>query len=181
MTRGSQQHGERFEARISVAAPPAVVFGCFFKPEALRAWWQVIRSVTTPVPLGVYAVEWATTPFRDELLGALGGVLHGTVVDVRPGQRFFIADVSSNSSHVAPSTGEPSGVTTMPPMPASWRAPGFEANAVDLIGAGSGGFVATAAGEPPVTGDDPGPGLTTGGCPSVGRGAVFPPESSNMK
>jgi uncharacterized protein YndB with AHSA1/START domain len=104
MSRGSTQHGERFEAHITVAAPPAVVFGCFFKPEALRAWWQVVRSVTTPVPFGVFAVEWATTPYRDELLGALGGVLHGTVVDVRPGQRFFVADV-----YWVPPEGDPIG------------------------------------------------------------------------
>jgi uncharacterized protein YndB with AHSA1/START domain len=75
-----------------IAAPPAVVFGCFFSPEALRAWWQVSRSVTTPVPLGVFAVEWATTPYRDDVLGPLGGVLHGTVVDVRPGAQFLAAD-----------------------------------------------------------------------------------------
>lgn len=120
MSRGSTQHGERFEAHITVAAPPAVVFGCFFKPDALRAWWQVVRSVTTPVPFGVYAVEWATTPYRDELLGALGGVLHGTVVDVRPGQRFFVADV-----YWVPPEGDPIGPmaihVTCDPDPAGCR------------------------------------------------------------
>lgn len=120
MSHGSTQHGERFEAHITVAAPPAVVFGCFFKPDALRAWWQVVRSVTTPVPFGVYAVEWATTPYRDELLGALGGVLHGTVVDVRPGQRFFVADV-----YWVPPEGDPIGPmaihVTCDPDPAGCR------------------------------------------------------------
>jgi uncharacterized protein YndB with AHSA1/START domain len=93
MKPASQPHGEGFEAQLTVNAPPAAVFACFFSPDALRAWWQVVRSVTTPVPFGAYAIEWATTPYRDDLLGALGGVLHGTVVDVRPGQRFFVADV----------------------------------------------------------------------------------------
>ena len=47
---------------LVIAATPAAVFDCFFSADALRAWWQAVRSVTTPVPFGVYAVEWATTP-----------------------------------------------------------------------------------------------------------------------
>ena len=81
-----------FEQHLAIAADPQVVFNCFFNPDALRAWWQAVRSVTTPVPFGVYAVEWARTPYRDDLLGALGGVFHGTVVDVRPGSSFLVAD-----------------------------------------------------------------------------------------
>lgn len=87
-----QALGERFEQNLVIAATPATVFDCFFSPDALRAWWQAVRSVTTPVPFGVYAVEWATTPYRDDVLGALGGVFHGTVVDVHPGRKFFVAD-----------------------------------------------------------------------------------------
>lgn len=86
------QAGERFEQGLLIAAPPAAVFHCFFAPDALRAWWQVIRSVTTPVPLGVYAIEWAATPYRDDLLGPLGGVFHGTVIDVRPGRQFLVGE-----------------------------------------------------------------------------------------
>jgi len=82
----------RFEQILLIAAPPAAVFDAFFTAEALRAWWQTIRSVTPPVPFGVYAVEWAPTPYRDDLLGPLGGVFHGTVVDVRRGQQFLVAD-----------------------------------------------------------------------------------------
>jgi uncharacterized protein YndB with AHSA1/START domain len=84
--------GDRFEQELIIAADPAAVFRCFFAPDALRAWWQAVRSVTTPVPFGVYAVEWATTPYRDDLLGALGGVFHGTVVDVKAGRTFLVAD-----------------------------------------------------------------------------------------
>jgi len=83
---------ERFEQTLNIAAAPASVFHCFFSPEALRAWWQVVRSVTTPVPFGVYAVEWTPTPYRDDVLGPLGGVFHGTVVDVRPPTSFLVAD-----------------------------------------------------------------------------------------
>jgi uncharacterized protein YndB with AHSA1/START domain len=104
VTSGSRELGERFEHELHIVAPAAVVFDCFFSPDALRAWWQAVRSVTTPVPFGVYAVEWATTPYRDDLLGALGGVLHGTVVDVRPGQRFLVAD-----AWWVPPEGEPLG------------------------------------------------------------------------
>jgi hypothetical protein len=83
---------ERFEQNIVIAAPPAAVFDCFFKADALRAWWQALRSVTTPVTFGVYAVEWAPTPYRDDILGTLGGVFHGTVVEARPGHQFLVAD-----------------------------------------------------------------------------------------
>ncbi len=87
-----QELGERFEQNLVIAATPAAVLEYFFNADALRAWWQAVRSVTTPVPLGVYAVEWATTPYRDDLLGPLGGVFHGTVIDVRPGHHFLIAE-----------------------------------------------------------------------------------------
>jgi uncharacterized protein YndB with AHSA1/START domain len=49
---------ERFDQTVLIAAPPAVVFDCFFSPDALQIWWRVVRSVTTAVPFGVYAVEW---------------------------------------------------------------------------------------------------------------------------
>ena len=48
--------------------------------------------MTTPRALGPYAVEWAPTDFRDEVLGRLGGVFRGTVVQVVPGRGFFVAD-----------------------------------------------------------------------------------------
>jgi uncharacterized protein YndB with AHSA1/START domain len=87
-----QELSERFEQNLVIAAPPETVFDCFFASDALRAWWQAVRSVTTPVVFGVYAIEWATTPYRDDLLGPLGGVFHGTIVDVRPGDQFLVAD-----------------------------------------------------------------------------------------
>lgn len=95
---------ERFEQNLVIAAKPADVFKCFFTPDALRAWWQAVRSVTTPVPLGVYAIEWAPTPYRDDLLGPLGGVFYGTVMDVRPNQEFFVAN-----AYWVPPEGEPLG------------------------------------------------------------------------
>ena len=81
---------ERFDQTVLIAAPPAVVFDCFFSPDALQIWWRVVRSVTTAVPFGVYAVEWTPTPYRDEVLGPLGGVFHGTVVDAQTGRQFLV-------------------------------------------------------------------------------------------
>ncbi len=60
--------------------------------------------MTTPVPFGVYAIEWPTTPYRDDLLGPLGGVFHGTVVDVKPGHHFLVAE-----AYWVPPEGEPIG------------------------------------------------------------------------
>ncbi|MBI2222840.1 MAG: SRPBCC domain-containing protein [Acidobacteria bacterium] len=77
---------------LVIRAAPARVFAAFFDPAALATWWQVARSITTPRPLGVYAVEWDATEERDEILGRLGGVFSGRVVDVRKGQEFYVAD-----------------------------------------------------------------------------------------
>jgi uncharacterized protein YndB with AHSA1/START domain len=92
VTAHSALPAERFEQNLFIAAASTAVFQCFFSPDALRTWWQAVRSVTTPAPFGVYAIEWATTPYRDDLLGPLGGVFHGTVVDVRPGRQFLVAE-----------------------------------------------------------------------------------------
>jgi len=75
-----------------IAASPDVVMKAFFEPAALRAWWQVSHAVTTPRPLGPYAIEWPPTDFRDEVLGRLGGVFSGTVVEFRQGEGFFVGD-----------------------------------------------------------------------------------------
>ena len=64
----------------------------FFDADALGAWWQVAHSVTTPRVLGPYAIEWAPTDFRDDVLGRLGGVFRGTVMQFDAGQGFFVAD-----------------------------------------------------------------------------------------
>ncbi|HKB09948.1 MAG TPA: SRPBCC domain-containing protein [Vicinamibacterales bacterium] len=75
-----------------IAAPPSAVMKAFFDPHALRAWWQVSNAVTIPRSLGPYAIEWPPTEFRDELLGRLGGVFRGTVVECRFGESFLVTD-----------------------------------------------------------------------------------------
>ena len=75
-----------------IAAPAGLVMKAFFDAAALSAWWQVTHSVTTPRTLGPYAIEWTPTDFRDEILGRLGGVFRGTVMEFRAGEKFFVAD-----------------------------------------------------------------------------------------
>src|SRR5687768_16827997 len=77
---------------IEIAAPPAPVLKPSFDADALSAWWQVARSVTIPRTLGPYAIEWKPTESRDDVLGRLGGVFRGTVMQFEPGAGFFLAD-----------------------------------------------------------------------------------------
>jgi uncharacterized protein YndB with AHSA1/START domain len=84
--------GLTFERTVSVHAPAERVLAAFFDPHDLEVWWQVVRSVTVPRPLGTYALEWPTTDVRDPILGRLGGAFHGTVMEYRPGIEFFLAD-----------------------------------------------------------------------------------------
>ena len=89
---------------LIIAAPPGVVVRAFFDVQALQAWWQVRHAVTTPRVLGPYAIEWPATDFRDDLLGRLGGVFRGTVMQVHPSQGFFVAD-----AYWLPPDGDPIG------------------------------------------------------------------------
>ena len=89
---------------VVVKAPINRVLKAFFDADALGAWWQVAHSVTTPRTLGVYAIEWAPTDFRDEILGRLGGVFRGTVVQFDAGRGFFVAD-----AYWLPPDGDPIG------------------------------------------------------------------------
>lgn len=93
-----------FEHTIAIAAPAETVFAAFFDAGMLATWWSALRSVTTPVPLGVFAVEWRTSEWVDDRLGPLGGVFHGTVVDVRAGREFTVAEC-----WWLPPTGDPIG------------------------------------------------------------------------
>lgn len=83
---------DRFDQTILIRADADRVIAAFFDPAALSAWWLTIRSVTTPRPLGVYAVEWAPTADADPVLGRLGGVFYGLMMEFRRGQEFFVAD-----------------------------------------------------------------------------------------
>ena len=87
-----------------IAAPPGRVMRAFFDAQALSAWWQVEHAVTTPRTLGPYALEWPVMDFRDDVLGRLGGVFRGTVMQFHPSQGFFVAD-----AYWLPPDGEPIG------------------------------------------------------------------------
>jgi uncharacterized protein YndB with AHSA1/START domain len=75
-----------------IAAPPARVMKAFFDPAALSTWWRVARSVTAPRVLAPFAVEWPPTEYRDDVLGRLGGVFRGTIVECAPDKGFLVAD-----------------------------------------------------------------------------------------
>ena len=87
-----------------IAAPAERVLKAFFEADALRAWWQVVHSVTTPRVLGPYAIEWAPTDFCDDVLGRLGGVFRGTIMEFEASRGFFVAD-----AFWLPPDGEPIG------------------------------------------------------------------------
>jgi uncharacterized protein YndB with AHSA1/START domain len=78
---------------LVINAPPAAVLDAFFEPDALTVWWGATRAICIPRPLGSYAVEWPPTEWRDDVLGRLGGTVHGTVVDFKAGQEFFVAEL----------------------------------------------------------------------------------------
>ena len=87
-----------------ISAPPARVMQLFFSEADLKGWWQVTRAFAVPRPLGMYAIEWESTDFKDEILGRLGGAFHGRVIDFRPHTSFFLAE-----AYWQPPDGEPIG------------------------------------------------------------------------
>jgi uncharacterized protein YndB with AHSA1/START domain len=104
VTTRQEPEAPELDITILIVAPPSRVLKAFFDPAALAAWWQVVRSVTIPRALGPYAVEWRPTDFRDEILGRLGGVFRGTVMQFQPGEGFFVAD-----GYWLPPDGDPIG------------------------------------------------------------------------
>jgi len=104
MSKSRSTETPTLDLTIVIAAPASRVLDAFFDRDALGAWWQVVQAVTTPRPLGPYVIEWQPTEFRDEILGRLGGVFRGTVMNVQPGRSFFVAD-----GFWLPPDGEPIG------------------------------------------------------------------------
>jgi uncharacterized protein YndB with AHSA1/START domain len=88
---------------VTIKAPPLLVLRAFFDAAAISAWWSA-RSVTTPRVLGAYAIEWPATEYHDEILGRLGGVFRGTVMQYEAGRGFFVAD-----AYWLPPDGDPIG------------------------------------------------------------------------
>ena len=83
---------DNFDHSVLISAAPTRVLAAFVEPHALAVWWQAARAVVSPRPLGVFAVEWEPTPEADDLLGRLGGVFHGTVIEHQPGRLLAVAD-----------------------------------------------------------------------------------------
>jgi uncharacterized protein YndB with AHSA1/START domain len=90
--RDAGRSAPSLDVRAVIAAPAGRVMKAFFDPYALNAWWQVAHAVTTPRMLGPYAIEWAPTDFRDEVLGRLGGVFRGTIIQFNASRGFTVTD-----------------------------------------------------------------------------------------
>ena len=102
--KGKHAHTRTRSDIVVIEAPAGRVLQAFFDADALGTWWQVAHAVTTPRALGPYALEWGPTDFRDEVLGRLGGVFRGTVMQVDPERGFFVAD-----AYWLPPEGDPIG------------------------------------------------------------------------
>lgn len=92
MSKHAHAQAPSLDLSTTIAAAPERVQQAFFEPAALRAWWQVVNAVTTPRVLGPFALEWAPSDYRDDILGRLGGVFRGIVMQFDPGRSFFVAD-----------------------------------------------------------------------------------------
>lgn len=81
------------DVAVEISATPRVVLDAYFDAAVLAQWCGTVRSVTTPRALGPYALEWPVTGDNDALLGRLGGVFRGTVMQFEATRGFFVADV----------------------------------------------------------------------------------------
>jgi uncharacterized protein YndB with AHSA1/START domain len=104
MTKRAGTGSPGFELSVVVEAPAARALQAFVAHDDLVHWWAVERSVAVPRPTGPYAVTWPSSPRHDEVIGHLGGTLHGTVVDCVPDRTLLVADV-----YWQPPDGDPLG------------------------------------------------------------------------
>ncbi len=82
----------KLDLSVVIKAPPPRVLTAFFDAGDLARWWGVVHAVTAARMLGPYALEWPPSEVRDEVLGRLGGVFRGTVMQFDSGAGFFVAD-----------------------------------------------------------------------------------------
>jgi uncharacterized protein YndB with AHSA1/START domain len=80
-----REDGLELERTIRIRSTPERVLTAFSRPRALAVWWDFSNAVTVARPLAPYAVQWPPSHFTDDVLGRLGGTLHGTVLDYREG------------------------------------------------------------------------------------------------
>ena len=80
------------------------VMRAFFDADALGAWWQVDAIGHDAARARPLRRRVAADRYRDEVLGRLGGVFRGTVMQFEAGRGFFVAD-----AFWLPPDGEPIG------------------------------------------------------------------------
>ena len=98
------RHAREIDLSTVIHAPVDRILHAFFDREALARWWRATQSVTTSRPLGAYAIEWPPTRESDSVLGRLGGVFRGTVMQFDANHGFFVAD-----AYWLPPDGDPIG------------------------------------------------------------------------
>jgi uncharacterized protein YndB with AHSA1/START domain len=81
------------EISVETNATPRALVEAFFDQTALATWWGAARAVTIPRLLGPFAIEWTPSEEIDPVLGRLGGVLHGTVMQYEATRGFFVANL----------------------------------------------------------------------------------------
>lgn len=92
MSSAPQSGPPQFVESVVVDAPAARVMQAFVAHRDLAYWWQIERSVVVARPSAPFAVSWSAGD-KDDVLGVLGGTLHGTVMDYTPDRVLFVADV----------------------------------------------------------------------------------------
>jgi len=88
---------------VDIPTAPGRVLHAFCDGDAIEQWWHARRAIVVPRPLGVFAIAWPEGP-SDDVLGPLGGVLHGVVIDIRAARELFVAD-----AYWQPPAGDPLG------------------------------------------------------------------------
>jgi uncharacterized protein YndB with AHSA1/START domain len=88
---------------VDIPTAPGRVLQAFCDSDAIEQWWHARRAIVVARPLGVFAIAWPEGP-SDDVLGPLGGVLHGVVIDIRSARELFVAD-----AYWQPPAGDPLG------------------------------------------------------------------------
>ena len=73
-----------FEYSLLIRSTPGRIIAAFFDPRQLTIGGRRRDRLPLASPMGVFAVEWIPTGEIDEVLGRVGGVFHGTVIEYRP-------------------------------------------------------------------------------------------------
>ena len=75
---------KKVEATINIKVSPATAIQAFIKPELLRGWWGVERSLIEPSDGGAYTLAWKITD------KGFGYISSGVIEHYEPGKELRI-------------------------------------------------------------------------------------------